>query len=311
MFDIPHIDQMNIGSTDLNLLVIFDTLMRERNVTRAAAMVGLTQPSMSNALARLRRQFNDPLFVRTTKGMEPTTLAYKVAPSVAQGLEMLQRGLDQPAGFSPSTSTRTFRLLMSDIAEAILIPRLVKVIQTEAPGVTVRVVPAARDDYEASLHKDAADLAIGNLVLGENFYQQRLFEDRYVCLGAEYNAPTQRMPLRKYLAASHIKVTSSRGDSLVDEELHRRGYSRRISLEMANFLAVPSIVQGTELLVTLPSTALGALPMKAGLRSFSLPFSISRANVRQYWHVRYHHDAASQWLRKKFMDIGASLMEAG
>lgn len=304
------IDVVNVQTLDLNLLLVFDVLMRERNVTRAGVVMGLTQPSMSNALARLRRHFDDPLFVRTPQGMEPTSLAKVLAPSISLGLDTIRRGLEQPRGFRPGESKRTFRLLMSDVAEVTMLPFLMRTLKQEAPYIKVRVLPIAREQYGAMLDRDDADLAIGNLTLGGHIYQQRLFEDRYVCLGATKSHGTQpRIALRDYLGAQHVRVTSSRGDALVEEALTKRSLTRSISLEVANFLAVPLIVMHSELLVTLPSTAHAMLPFSRAVSSYSLPFAIPRANVRQYWHQRYHQDPALQWLRSKLLELGPRIAE--
>lgn len=304
------IDTVNAKSLDLNLLVVFDVLMRERNVTRAGMAVSLTQPSMSNALARLRRHFDDPLFIRSPRGMEPTALAKQLAPSISEGLDTIRRGLEEPMGFRPGESKRTFRLLMSDVAEVTLLPFLMRALKQEAPNAKVRVLPIAREHYGAMLDRDEADLAIGNLTLGDHFYQQRLFEDRYVCLGATKSHGVQsRIALRDYLSAQHVRVTSSRGDALVEDALVKRGLARSISLELANFLAVPLIVMHSELLVTLPSTAHAMLPFSEAVSSYTLPFSIPRANVRQYWHLRYHQDPALQWLRSKLLELGPRIAD--
>ncbi len=304
---------MNIQTFDLNLLLAFDALLRERNVTRAGARIGLTQPSMSNALTRLRKLCDDPLFVRTRAGMEPTPLAQKLAGPVQQGLETLKIGLEQPFGFDPAKSARTFRLVMSDIAEITVLPRLMAALKRAAPEVNIVATQVPRERFRSVLENGEADLALGNLPeLKSGFYQQRLFHDHYVCLARRDHPDIgERLSLRQYLQGSHVQVSTSVGDTMIDRELTKRGLQRRIALQVPHFLVVTVIVMNCDLLVTIPYTVVSLLRAMDRVKVMKLPFRIPDANVRQFWHQRYHHDPANRWLRRLIAEVFLDVTRTG
>ena len=304
---------MNIQTFDLNLLLAFDALLRERNVTRAGARIGLSQPSMSNALTRLRKLCDDPLFVRTRAGMEPTPLAQKLAGPVQQGLETLKIGLEQPCGFDPAKSARTFRLVMSDIAEITVLPRLMAALKQAAPGVNIVATQVPRERFRSVLENGEADLALGNLPeLKSGFYQQRLFQDHYVCLARRDHPDIgERLSLRQYLQGSHVQVSTSVGDTMIDRELTKRGLQRRIALQVPHFLVVTVIVMSCDLLVTIPYTVVSLLRAMERVKVMKLPFRIPDANVRQFWHQRYHHDPANRWLRRLIAEVFLDVTRTG
>lgn len=304
---------MNIQTFDLNLLLAFDALLRERNVTRAGARIGLSQPSMSNALTRLRKLCDDPLFVRTRAGMEPTPLAQKLAGPVQQGLETLKIGLEQPFGFDPAKSARTFRLVMSDIAEITVLPRLMAALKQAAPEVNIVATQVPRERFRSVLENGEADLALGNLPeLKSGFYQQRLFQDHYVCLARRDHPDIgERLSLRQYLQGSHVQVSTSVGDTMIDRELTKRGLQRRIALQVPHFLVVTVIVMSCDLLVTIPYTVVSQLRAMERVKVMKLPFRIPDANVRQFWHQRYHHDPANRWLRRLIAEVFLDVTRTG
>ena len=304
---------MNIQTFDLNLLLAFDALLRERNVTRAGARIGLSQPSMSNALTRLRKLCDDPLFVRTRAGMEPTPLAQKLAGPVQQGLETLKIGLEQPFGFDPAKSARTFRLVMSDIAEITVLPRLMAALKQAAPEVNIVATQVPRERFRSVLENGEADLALGNLPeLKSGFYQQRLFQDHYVCLARRDHPDIgERLSLRQYLQGSHVQVSTSVGDTMIDRELTKRGLQRRIALQVPHFLVVTVNVMSCDLLVTIPYTVVSLLRAMERVKVMKLPFRIPDANVRQFWHQRYHHDPANRWLRRLIAEVFLDVTRTG
>ena len=302
--------RININSFDLNLLVAFDALMQERNVTRAGACVGLSRPSMSNALSRMRKLCGDPLFVRTSKGMEPTSLAQLLGPPVREGLAMLRTGLNQPFDFDPARSDRNFQLIMSDIGELIYLPTLIRCIVEEAPQVSIRALQLPRVQYRNSLESGEVDLAIGFLpALGSGFHEQVLFSDSYVCLAREDHPRIgQTLSLRQFKAESHVVIEPADSENeaaaaplssaaLLERIIARKGISRRTALRVPHFTVVPAIIQNTDLLVTVPSSVIAAMPGLRRVKSLRLPFKTPPLEVKQFWHQRYHHDPASRWLR--------------
>src|SRR5262245_2997057 len=200
---------MNVQGLDLNLLRVFDAVLRDRSVTGAARHLGLTQPAVSNALARLRTSFDDPLFVRTPEGMDATPFARELAEPVRQALALLESALAHGPGFDPATSTRAFRFYMSDLGQIEFLPPLVEFAQRTAPGVRLEAVALEVEDIGDALASGALDLAVGFLPgLGQPVRRQPLFRDPYVCLmRADHPAARGRLTKKAFLEASHALVS--------------------------------------------------------------------------------------------------------
>lgn len=287
---------MNINTFDLNLLRIFAAIYAERNVSRAALATGLSQPAMSNALMRLRKTCSDVLFVRTTQGMEPTALADELIGPVRQALAILQNSLEKPYGFDPQESERTFRILMSDAGESAVLPRLMTVVLREAPNVHIEAVRCPNEQYARALQSGEADLAIGNLAfLKSGFYQQRLFGDPYCCIARKRHPMIGgKLSLQQYLQAQHVSISTGNADELVERALAKRRMKRNVILRVTHYHVAVDIVEGTNLVATVPRNA---AHNARGLQVLPIPLKIPAADVRQFWHRRSHKDPANQWLR--------------
>ncbi|MDB5840112.1 MAG: LysR family transcriptional regulator [Herminiimonas sp.] len=289
---------MNITSLDLNLLLVLDALMVERSVTRAGVRLHMSQPTVSNALTRLRSIIGDPLFVRTRAGMEPTSRALELHLHIGQGLRLIERGLEQGSVFDPLASRNEFRIVLSDIGEVIYLPKLMRELKTVAPNVTVAASQLPRDRYGAALESGEVDLAIGT-VIDESFYQQRLFDDVHICLVREGHPRVGRkLTMARFSEESHVTVAAIWNQANPFEvALRTRGIERRSALRVGHYLALPTIIRETDLLACLPSRAATAmLPMK-GIRIMPLPFELPLLTVKLFWHRRNHHDRAARWFR--------------
>lgn len=287
---------MNINTLDLNLLRVFAALYHERNVSRAAGRLALTQPAVSNALMRLRRACDDPLFVRTRSGMAPTTLAESLAEPILKAMDTLERGLGRPAGFDPSTSVRTFRLLMSDVGEGMILPSLLSVLQQTAPGIGIEAIRLPHASYSEALEQGQTDLAIGNLtMLHQGFYQQRVLEDRYFCVVQKGSRPSDEpLSLREFLDRRHVVTEAGNADTLVDAALSARRAKRKVALRVTHYHIVADVVARTSLMAVLPEHAIRD---PGSIQALPPPFPIPTADVRQFWHSRFHTDPANRWLR--------------
>ena len=292
----------HITAFDLNLLVVFDALMRERSVTRAGAAVGLSQPSMSNALSRLREQCGDPLFVRAREGMQPTALALRLAGPVQRALAMLRDSLEGEFAFDPTGSDRTFRLLLSDVGEIVILPRLIRHLEKVAPKMSVRSVQLPRDRHRDALEAGEVDLAVVRDVKPDTgLLREVLYDDRYVCLVRKGHPQIgARMSLKKFLAASHIVVeVPGGGPGVFEKILAARGLSRRVALTVPHYLVAPLIVAKTDLVVAVPDEIIPELPRPLAVRSLPLPFDLGGFRVHQFWHTRFDADPANRWLREQ------------
>ena len=297
---------MNVQDIDLNLLRVFDAVLRERGVTPAAVRLGLTQPAVSNALARLRALFGDALFVRTPAGMDATPFARGVAEPVRQALALLESALAHGPGFEPAASTRAFRFYMSDLGQVEFLPPLVERVQRVAPGVRLEAVAFDLEHIGDALGSGALDLAVGFLpALGPPVERHALFRDPYVCLmRADHPAIGKKLTMKKFLEASHVLVTyRGGGHRVIEETLERSGVARRIALRVPHFTVVPMVLARTDLILTLPARVARVYERQGRFKSLPPPVPMPAAEVAVHWHERFEADPGNRWLRDQIIDL--------
>jgi DNA-binding transcriptional LysR family regulator len=291
---------MNLRRLDLNLLVVFDALMTDRNVTRAAERVGLSQPAMSNALSRLRAFFKDDLFVRSPEGMRPTPRAIEIAPNIHAALGAIDASLD-PVRFTPAEARRVFRLDTNDYVVTTYFPKLLSILAKEAPGIDIRIFPQTGHTFE---RLDAQEIDFGISAYGElpdRFAREDLDEDVYVVIMRKtHPLAEQILTLNRYVAATHLLV-SPRGDprGFVDSALAERGLTRRIVLTVNQFSAAAPVVAMTDLMVTIPKRIADAFGPAFGLIQKPSPIPGPRAfsAISMIWHRRLGEHPAHTWFR--------------
>jgi DNA-binding transcriptional LysR family regulator len=283
---------------DFKLLRLFDMLHGQRSVTRAAALLGLSQPTLSIGLGKLRRHFNDPLFVRTPAGMLPTPRADALAEPVRAALAALKSLDELESAFDPDTADRVFRICMTDASHVTLLPQLLSHVRALAPQVRLKAA-LIDESMPAALQSGAADLAIGLLPqLEAGFYQQTLFTQDWICLANRRHPRLgATLSLPQYKAESHILIASGTGHLLLDEALKRQRVRRRILLELPGFLGLSAILSSTDLLATLPRQIGETLARLGDLKVLPCPVRVASFSVKQHWHARYHQDNANRWLR--------------
>lgn len=297
---------MNVHDVDLNLLRVFDAVLYERGVTPAATRLGLTQPAVSNALARLRAVFGDALFVRTAAGMDPTPFARELAEPVRQALALLESALAHGPGFDPASSTRAFRFYMSDLGQVEFLPPIVERVQSAAPGVRLEAAAADLEHIGDALGGGALDLAVGFLPgLGAPIKRRVLFRDPYVCLmRAGHPALAGRLTRRKFLDASHVLVTyRGGGHRVIEEALERAGIARRIALRVPHFTVVPMVLERTDLILTLPARVARVYERRGSFRALPAPVPIPPAEVAVHWHERFESDPGNRWFREQIVEL--------
>ena len=303
---INDIDMENIRRLDLNLLVVFDAVMRRRNVSRAAGDLGLTQSTISNSLKRLRDSLGDPLFVRQSHGVAPTPFAERLMPYVDTALQSVGQGLEEIRDFDPATAERTFTVIMTDIAEAVILPRMLDMCRATAPGISLRAVNLSVDDTPEALRSGEADLAIGFLPdFSGGFYQRFLFATDYVCIAAADNPVVRgRFTLEKYLAARHaIPELQGTGHSVVQQTLERRGIELRVGARVPHFLSIPFVVASSDLIATIPAAFVTVLGARPTVKTLPHPIDLPKVEIKLLWHERFHADAASRWLRDQLVAV--------
>jgi LysR family transcriptional regulator, nod-box dependent transcriptional activator len=302
---------MNLGGLDLNLLVALDALLSERSVTRAAHRVGLSQPGMSNALARLRRLFDDPLFVRRGAALVPTARAQALADPVREALDLIRAAIEAPASFDAARDRRSFRLSCSDYSVLMLIGPLVRTLAVEAPGITVEVIPRLPDAGRA-LRDASVDLVIEPTeIMGDSDLPGlRLWEDRWMCCIWEGNSRVgSEMELDDFTALGHLVYSMGGGGqpvALPDLVLTRLGVPRRIELSVESFLLAPFLLQGTDLVALVPARAEAFLRRTGSIRLLEPPVPLPTFVETLWWHGRLDADPAHRWLRERVATVAGS-----
>jgi len=304
------ITKLNMRKLDLNLLLVFDALMQERNLTRAGYRLGISQPAMSQMLSKLRQAFGDPLFVRVPSGMEPTNYAKQMATSIHDGVDMLKQAINNDPEFDPLHCDRTFKIIMSDLGEFLFLPRLLERLADVAPHVGIRVLQLPRSSYQDAFLAGEADLAVGFLPgLTGGFYQQRLFQDHYLALvRSDHSRVRSTLSLEQFQHESHLMIepvgsqyngpsVQSSCATLFEHFLDEKGLQRPVKLRLPHFTSAPEMVRTSQLIASLPGSMLALVGSAPGLRVVPLPFKAPRFEVKQFWHRLTHHDAANRWLR--------------
>ena len=291
---------MELHELDLNLLVVFNQLLVERRVSKVAENLGISQPAVSNSLAKLRKLFGDELFLRTPKGMEPTPFADQLAESVSYALAMIHSGVNQRTTFEPSTAKRAFTIGMTDVGEIYFLPALIERLRHEAPGVTLSTVRNTAINLRDELEAGKVDLAIGLLPqLKAGFFQRRLFMQSYVCLMRRgHRLDKRKMSLAEFSTAEHLVVISAgTGHGKVDELLLRSGVERCVRLTVPHYVGVGHILRGSDLIATVPERLANRLIEPFELAKVPHPAKLPDVAINAFWHAKYHRSPANRWLR--------------
>lgn len=295
-----HREPPPLGGLDLNLLVALRALLREASVTRAAARLGQTQPTVSRALATLRTAFDDPLLVRAGRGMALTPLAESLRTPLERALAALDR-LGTVGTFAPAAADRVFRLILPDIAGLFVVAPLVERVASEAPGVRLHVVGSEGDALRALL-EDQVDLVVGALVLDHPELVSRRAGAPFAWSVVTGPQGPSTMDLDTWLAATHVQVTpSNRPDvpGVVDRLLEARGLTRHVAVKLGYVAAAPAVLARTSFLITLPTPMAREVARHPGLRLLPHPLSdaLPPLTLRTTWHQVHHRDPGHAWLR--------------
>ena len=299
---------VNLAAIDLKLLVVFDAVMAERNVTRAARRLGMSQPAVSNALARVRHLMKDQLFTRGADGMQPTPRATELSVPVHDALRKLETTLEPPH-FDARRTEWTYRLGLSDHASIVLLPALLAQLAASAPGVRLHVLPKANAQVASALAAGEIDLAVGVIpALPRSFGRMRVFEDAYVCLmRAGHPRARGRFSTADYAAAEHLAIRPNyAGLSGIDVLAQQAGVQRRIALAVNQFLAVAPVVRASDLVASLFSRMTEHLD-QTGLVLRPIPLPSARVEVAAVWNRALTHHPAHRWLRGQVAAAGGQL----
>jgi len=299
----------DLDDIDLNLLRIFHQLMIERRVSAVAETLGMSQPAVSGALKRLRAAFEDELFLRTTRGMQPTPLAEQLAEPVASAMETLRTAIARPARFDPATAQRNFMLSLTDIGEIYFLPPLLARLDELAPGINLSTARNTVRDLKEEMESGRVDAAIGLLPqLQGRFFRQRLFRQPYV-LAMRRDHPLLRrkkITALDFSEAEHVVVLASgTGHGEVDRQLERKRIARRVRLTVPHFVGVGHLLETSDLIATLPERMAQRIVKPFGLQYVPHPVKLPDAAIDLFWHARMQRDAGHQWLRRQIVELFA------
>jgi len=293
---------------DLNLLPIAFALYDERSVSRAARVLGMSQPAVSMALRKLRTIFNDPLFIRAPTGVTPTPRAHALLRAMRPLVERIQEDIRTAERFDPALSTRTISIALSDVGELVFLPRLLETFRAGAPQCAVRSVSMPPAQLVHGLEQGEIDLAVGYFpdLKKPSFLQQRLFTHHFACLmRAAHPRRTSRLSLKEFLAMEHAVVRAEgRSQEIFERFLERERIKRKVVLLTPHFLSIPIIVARSDLVATVPhALALYFSRMSHDLALALPPFDIAGFDVKQHWHRTFHNDPRNAWLREQVASL--------
>jgi DNA-binding transcriptional LysR family regulator len=302
---------MDLRELDLNLLLVFHEVFRERQISNAAKRLKLTKSAVSNALARLRRSTGDELFVRTAEGMQPTPYAQQLAEPVAAALAQLEQALKPEQPFDPGHSRRRFTIAMTDVGELYFMPQLAAACARLAPGVDIASKRAGQLDLRAELEAGRVDLAIGAFEDAPAvLYQRRLFRQSHVCMFRRGHPLEQvgggELTLERLAKARHLLVTAMESPyDKINEALEKAGIAPGSATSVPHFAAVPYILSSTELVATVPQKLAERASAPFDLQYVASPLALAPLQTNVFWHRRYNQDEGNRWLRALVVELFA------
>lgn len=299
---------MNLKQLDLSLLIIFDTLLKERNVSAAANKLATSQPTISYALKKLRYALEDELFIRSGGEMVPTPRALELESPIQKLIEILDTEVLGKESFDPATFKKTFVINTTDIGEIFFIPPLLNRLQKLAPHVQIECVCLESRTLIKAMGAGEVDLAIGYLpdIGGTNLYVQGLFEHPFVCLAREDHPLIGAHPLTlsAYTNARHIAlVGEGHSQKKFEAMIEYAGISRQIAFRSQHFMNIPFIVRDSDLIATVPKVIAFAHQHFPGIKAYPPPFDLPAVPVKQYWHQRHHKTPAQIWFRHMVAEL--------
>ncbi|CAH6361656.1 LysR substrate-binding domain-containing protein [Pantoea agglomerans] len=297
---------------DLNLLPVLLVMMEERNVTRAAERLGITQPALSNALNRLRETLNDPLFIRERYGMRPTPKAEQLAQVVGAALSSIDKVILGQQDFDPLNATRLFTLAPNSYVEFIMMPAIVARLRSCAPGIRLRLTPFGNDVTETGVISGNTDMVLGRIVEPpDNLVVQHLMNEGLACvIRADHPLVGENLSAEQYEQLKHVNVLPpGRMRAGLYQALEQRGLRRQVAVSVTHFLAVPEMIAVTDYCATLPRLICQHLSRDQRLRIVPAPVDLGTFPVEMGWHARYRDDPAHRWFRTLITETAQSLSD--
>ena len=303
-------NEIDLRKVDLNLLVTFDVLMDERNVTRAAERLGRTQSAVSHSLSRLREQLGDPLMVKMGGGMAPSPFAESLIEEVRPILHSIQRVLTPPQPFDPATSSRKFRIAIADVAPS-LIPELVSRLQREAPGVMLEwIAEEAQTPLEVAEGRVDIAFVASAVVLPQGVESEEAGELNWMTFARNDHPAIESWGASAWEQWSHVIAgIGNRLESPVSGAVGEMPGTRTVAARVLNFSAVPPLLTQTDLLATLPAITMDGAVERFGLCALPPPIPLKPFPHRFIWSTRLANDPAIKWIRSMLTEVFAGVLE--
>ena len=297
---------MNIALVDLNLLVVFDAVMRERHVTRAAKRIGMTQPAVSNALSRLRHIAKDDLFIRASDGVVPTARALELGPPIRQAISLVENAFD-PTTFDPKNSIDEFNIAISNYTASILFPQLARILEKEAPNINVRSKQLGDVDLLKELEAANIDFIIAGqqLAEGKNFISASLYEEDFVCVVGKNNplSNKNKLSVKDFASAKHLMVaTTGKAFGFIDYLLNAKGFKRRVAMTINQFLVAPGIIRKSKMILTCSRRVAERFKLE-GVKILPIPLITDTLKLKLVWHKRADSNPGNKWIREQMINI--------
>lgn len=311
---------MHNGRIDLNLLVYLDVLLRERNVTKAANQLGLSQPAMSNSLRRLRILFDDPLMIRTSEGMSPTERALELQPTIRDVLAKVDKAVQPRAAFDPSKAGHFFRIMATDYAESTIFPHILHRLREDAPGITLDIMTPSDVSF-LDVERGKVDMVINRFdSVPESFHQQTIWKDHFACLFSTDNPIQNDFTLETYLQAQHVWVSKTgmgvgvgmnpadvQQLGWVDEALNKLGHKRRITVFTRHYQAAMLMAEQNDLIVTIPAQAVELQAHNSRVIIKKPPFEIPLIDLKMAWSPLLQNNPAHKWMRRLIIQVAKDI----
>lgn len=298
------------GNLNLQSMKIFIAVYDLRSASLAARSLGMSQSGLSSALAKLRRELGDPLFVATASGMQPTSRAKELAAPMREAVACIEHRILKPERFDAATDAREFRIALSDVAEAIYMARALHAVSLAAPNVRLRSVELPQLELQRALSEGRVDLALGYFpdLQASEFVRRKIGQHGFVAICSSANRRVaEGFNLRKYSEARHVVVEAvGRSQGLLERYLQQRGIERRIALTTPHFVSLPEIIAGTEMIATVPDALADTFADYKRLVRLDLPFRSPVFEAHLHWSKSVHDDPANRWLRGVLVQAFAS-----
>jgi DNA-binding transcriptional LysR family regulator len=299
-------------SLDLNLLPILFAVYETRSVGEAAQKLGMSQPGLSTALKRARIALQDPLFLRTAHGMEPTARTRELIEPIQTILSTVENKVTAAPTFVPSQSSDEFRIALSDIGEAVCLPRLIRWMEAHAPNAMIRALSYKPHELVAEMEKGRVDLAVGYFpdFKGGEIFQQVAGTNSFSCIiRANHPIRSKRLTLEQFTSLKHAVVEAEgRGQEVFEQFLRREKIRRNVVLRTPHFMSIPNIIATTDLIVTIPKVLADVAVRQGGVKLVKTTFTMPTYVTKVHWHRTVHNSPKNRWLRRALTDIMRSLV---